>query len=538
MTIRRASRTLVYGVLSLSAVSVISRILRAVTTIIVARDLGSEGYGLWGLTLAAIGLFALFGSIPGIGSAVIRYVSQYDAEGKPDAVRRVAIVGLQAKTVLSLIVGSAIFALAPYIAKNLMNNSELINLIRISVAYYIAVEIGFVTSVLKGLKKFHLVAIFVTIERFLFFLFITFALLAGLGLMGVIVGNAAAYVTLAVITVIVIFTKYIPKTANINNTHEYREPSEASKIGLLKKMVSYGSPAALGGIIKNFYDDFIIIYLGIYTSATFVGFFGAARSAMNFLFVTTMSFVTSVLFPLATEMHSKDQIEELRRFLALISKYLLFFTCYLAAFTWIFSSELVTIIYSAEFEISAQFLQILIFIPIAGVWPSLAGNLLLGAGQSKTTLKLNAVYVISGTVLAMLIVPAYGVLGLCVLLVLLETSVALPLHIFYAQKIVGNFLDIKAYAKGALALLPCIATVGLAKSLLSFNSVDSLLSLIILGVLFVANLLLSIILLALAGAVKKSEIHALNEILSSSPVSTLLKPIIFLLKNLAKITRA
>jgi len=198
----------------------------------------------------------------------------------------------------------------------------------------------------------------------------------------------------------------------------------------------------------------------------------------------------------------------------------------------------VTIIYSAEFETSAQFLQILIFIPIAGVWPSLAGNVLLGAGQSKTTLKLNAVYVISGTVLAMLIVPAYGVLGLCVLLVLLEIFIALPLHIYFAQKIVGNFLDYKAYAKGALALLPSIAIVGLAKLLLSLDSIDLLLSLIILGVLFVANLLLSIILLALVGAVRKSEIHALNEILSSSPASTLLKPIIFLLNNLAEIARA
>lgn len=538
MTIRRASRTLVYGVLSLTTVSVISRIFRAVTTIIIARLLTVEGYGLWGLTLSAIGLFALFGSIPGIGSAVIRYVSHYDAEGKPDLVRRVAIVGLQAKTILSLLVGSAIFILAPYIAENLMNNPELTLYIRISVAYYIAVEIGFVTAVLKGLKKFHLVALFVTIERLLFFVFITFALLAGLGLMGVIVGNVAAYATLAAVAVIVIFTKYIPKTGNTYNIKEHQKLSEDSNISLLKRMVSYGSPAALGGLIRNFYDDFIIIYLGVWTSATFVGFFGAARSAMNFLFITTMSFVTSVLFPLASEMHSKDQIGELRRFLALISKYLLFFTCYLAAFTWIFSSELVTIIYSAEFETSAQFLQILIFIPIAGVWPSLAGNVLLGAGQSKTTLKLNAVYVISGTVLAMLIVPAYGVLGLCVLLVLLEIFIALPLHIYFAQKIVGNFLDYKAYAKGALALLPSIAIVGLAKPLLSLDSIDPLLSLIILGVLFVANLLLSIILLALAGAVRKSEIHALNEILASSPASTLLKPIIFLLNNLAEIARA
>jgi len=251
-----------------------------------------------------------------------------------------------------------------------------------------------------------------------------------------------------------------------------------------------------------------------------------------------MSFVAEVLFPLASEMYSKKQIEGLRRFLSLISKYTLFFTCYMATFTWFFASELVVLIYSTAFEASAFYLQILIFLAIAGVWTSLAGNVLLGAGYSKLTLKLNVIYVIPGTALALLIVPAFGVVGVCLLLVFLEFFIVLPLHVIYAKRIVGNFLDLRAYIKGVPPVLICLVLMLWIKSLFAFQLSNLILSLILLMCIFSLGLLLFSVILCLTGAVRKSEISSLNEILSTSRVANMMKPLTFLLSLLAKLARS
>lgn len=529
MTIRRASRVLVFGVLSLSVVSIISRILSASVTILLARFLGKENYGLWGLTMSAIGLFTLVGSIPGVGSAMIKFVSQYDAEGKPDLIRRITILGLEVKMILSLVLGTSAFILAPFIAENLMNYPELTTLIRVSVIYYIAINGEISNCIFKGLKKFHMIALFDVIERVLFFALISFVLFAGFGLTGVAIGNAIAYVTLTAITLIVIFTKYVPR-------HTHSSDGD-NNTGLLKKMLVFGVPAALGGLVSSFYDDFIIIYLGIWTAAGSVGLFGAARSALNFLFITPMSFVSAVLFPLASEMYSKKKTEHLRRFLSLLSKYTLFFVSYMAIFTWFFASELVVLIYSTEFEGSVLYLQTLMFIAIAGVWTSLSGNVLLGAGYSKLTLGLNVVYVISGTALAALIVPVFGVMGMCILLVFLQFLI-LPLHIFYVKRIVGNFLDPRAYISGVPALLICLMLIFGIKSFLAFQLSNMIFSLILLLCIFASGFLLFGIALCLTGAVRKSEISSLREILSTSRVRTILRPITFLLSLLYKLARS
>jgi len=520
----------VYGVLSLSLVSIISRIFSALTTILLARFLGPDNYGLWGLTMSSIGLFSLVASIPGIGSAVIKFISQYDAEGKTDLVRKITIIGLEVKTILGLVLGASAFILAPFIAENLLGEPSLTTLIRISVIYYIAINVGFVTAVFKGLSKFHIVALFTALERILFFLFTALVLLSGLGLIGVVIGNVATYVTLTAIALVVVFTKYVPRPKHSS--------SENNGTGLLKRMLVYGVPASLGDLIRNFYSNFITLYLGIWIGATSVGLLGAARSALTFLFITPMSFVSTVLFPLASGMHSKKKIEDLRRFLSLISKYTLFFTCYLITFTYFYASELTALIYGTEFEASVFYLQILIFLPIATVWTSLAGNVLLGAGYSKLTLKLSAIYVISGTALALLIVPAFGVIGICLLLVFLEMFIALPLYVIYAKRIVGNFLDPRAYVKGIPPILVSLALMLCIKSLFTFQLSNWIQSAILLiGILCLGLLVFSVI-LCLTGAVKKTEISSLSEILSTSPVASLMKPLTFLLSLLSKFARS
>lgn len=531
MSIRKSSRVLVYGVLSLSVVSVVSRVFRALTTIIIARFLGPANYGLFGLTLSLIGLFSLALSTLGIGSAIIKFVSQYNAEGRPDLVRRIVLIGLKIKTALSLSTGALIFVIAPFIARELMNLPQLTILIQISVIYYIATHVGFVQAVFKGYKKFHVIALFTAFERILYFGFTVFVLFSGLGLIGVAIGNAATYAILAGVALIVVFTKYIPKSKQSNN-------KEIDDMGLIKKMITYGAPVAIGDLIRGFFDDFITLYLGAWTAAASVGLFGAARSALNFIFLTPLSFIAAVLFPLASELYSTKKTEDLRRFLSLISKYALFFTSYLAIFTWFFTPELITIIYSTEFEASALYLQILIFLAISAAWTGLTGNVLLGAGYSKLTLKLNVIYVIAGLALALLIIPVFGVIGMCLLLVFLQSFIVLPLNVIYTKRVIGDFLELRTYLRGVPAILLSLVFIFFSRSFIELQLTNIFLSLLFLFSVFSLGFLLFGIALCFTGGIRRSEILSLNEILLTSPMAWVLRPLTLFLNFLGKFTRS
>jgi len=531
MAVRKASRVLVYGVLSISIIQVVNRILSAVTTIFLTRSLGQSGYGLWSLIMSSIGILSLPAGILGTGTAIIKFVSQYDAEGKPNLVKKVTVLGLKVKIVTGLALGVSALFLAPFISENVLKLPELTLLIQITAIYFIVTQINAAPeAVLKGLKQFHISALLTALERILFLSIIALVLFSGLGLIGVVIGNVATYIILTTITLIVVFAKYVPRPMHSSGGD--------NGTALLKMMITYGTPAALGDLISSFYSDFIVIYLGMLTTTASVGLFGAARTALNFLFISPMLIVGRVLFPLASEMHSKKQIEDLRRFLSLTSKYTLFFTCYMVTFTWFFASEMVVLLYGTEFEASAFYLQIMMFLAIAGVWTSLSGNVLLGAGYSWLTLKLSVIYVISGTALALLIVPAFGVVGTCLLLVFLQFFVVLPLHIIYTKRIVGNFLNPRAYAKGVPPVLICIVLMLWIKSIFAFQLSNSILSLILLLCIFSLGLLLFTVVLCLTGAVRKSEISSLNKILSTSRVANVLKPLTFLLNLLSKLARS
>jgi len=240
----------VYGVLSISIIQVVNRILSAVTTIFLTRSLGQSGYGLWSLIMSSIGILSLPAGILGTGTAIIKFVSQYDAEGKPNLVKKVTVLGLKVKIVTGLALGVSALFLAPFISENVLKLPELTLLIQITAIYFIVTQINAAPeAVLKGLKQFHISALLTALERILFLSIIALVLFSGLGLIGVVIGNVATYIILTTITLIVVFAKYVPRPMHSSGGD--------NGTALLKMMITYGTPAALGDLISSFYSALV-----------------------------------------------------------------------------------------------------------------------------------------------------------------------------------------------------------------------------------------------------------------------------------------
>ena len=75
---------------------VVSTIISAVGTIIIANILGAERYGLYAIALTAPNLIAMFRDW-GVTTAMIKYSAQYNSENKVDKIRSVLFQGYCSK---------------------------------------------------------------------------------------------------------------------------------------------------------------------------------------------------------------------------------------------------------------------------------------------------------------------------------------------------------------------------------------------------------------------------------------------------------
>ena len=72
---------------------VVSTVISAVGTIIIASLLGEENYGLYAIALTAPNLIVLFRDW-GVNSAMVRYTAQSKAEDRNGAIRSIFMSGL------------------------------------------------------------------------------------------------------------------------------------------------------------------------------------------------------------------------------------------------------------------------------------------------------------------------------------------------------------------------------------------------------------------------------------------------------------
>ena len=115
---------------------VVSTLISAVGTIIIARLLGADNYGLYAVALTAPNLIATFRDW-GINSAMIKYSAQYNSEGNQAKIRSIFVSGLVFELILGLILTVVCFALSGFLAHT-FNRPNIAPLIQIGSFFILA----------------------------------------------------------------------------------------------------------------------------------------------------------------------------------------------------------------------------------------------------------------------------------------------------------------------------------------------------------------------------------------------------------------
>src|SRR5674476_916825 len=185
---------------------VISTVISAIATIFIARLLGSNLYGLYGIVLIAPTLIGVFRDW-GINSAMVRCTAQYLSEVRESEVRSILVSGIIFEVVLGIGLSAVSFALSGYLAVNVFHRPEIASLIQIaSISILAGGIINAATAAFTGIEKMELNSVMLILQSIIKTAIMIALVVLGFGTSGAIIGYTIAMILAGLICVQLVWT--------------------------------------------------------------------------------------------------------------------------------------------------------------------------------------------------------------------------------------------------------------------------------------------------------------------------------------------
>jgi O-antigen/teichoic acid export membrane protein len=270
---------------------------------IFTKLLGASDYGIWALILATIAILEPF-IILGLNSAILRFLS---SKTKPEIVQ-----GLITVVVVVLIVGIIascfLFFISDFIALNILKRPSDSYLIKIASPYVVLTALN--SIILGSFRVFGMIknfAIIVIFKTCLEIAFISYFVLSGFGLQGVILASIAISIISLITMLIVIF---------------FNAGIARPDFSLLKPYLLFGLPLipiSLAQFVIEISDRYLV---GFFLDSEKVGIYSAAYN-IGVIPVMFSSYLVYILGPTVYDLYDKGRMDKVKMYLSYSWKYLL-----------------------------------------------------------------------------------------------------------------------------------------------------------------------------------------------------------------------
>jgi O-antigen/teichoic acid export membrane protein len=217
------------------------------------------------------------------------------------------------------------------------------------------------------------------------------------------------------------------------------EPGDGGfDFNILKMLIVYGFPLSvsnlLNGILSQVYSSMMILY----ATTDMIGNYGAAVN-----FGVLVSFLTipiaTALFPLFSKFKRDDP--QLKTIFQSATRYTAMLTLPIILVLVLLAGPVSRIIYSNEYSLVPLYLSIyIITYAFEGLGGSALTNLISAVGESRVVLVSTVFNCVVGTILALILVPSYGIIGMLITM-LISPRASWLYQIFWAKKTLGYTID-------------------------------------------------------------------------------------------------
>lgn len=421
---------------------IVASVCGFVWTILMARYLGVNNYGILGFAVSITGILGIIDDF-GISTHIVRHIAT-DYKSAPKYLGNAiplklifAVIKLAITLIILIILGMDKFT----IIVTLLFSLEMIfkSYINTFNGSFQAFEIG----------KYQ--GIGITLMNTTTLLFILISIYADLGLIGI----SISYIFANLLTFI--YEYYVL------NKHMVKPKFELDW-EFCKKITLFSIPFAVTGVLYSIYYSIDIVMLTNLIGDYATGIYNATYKLISVL-TLFYSVYTAVIFPVMSKFFKNDKKLLVISFEKSV-KYLMLVMIPIAIGTMLYSLDIIQLIYGHQYDAASSVLSILIW-TVCLLFISGAANTLLNAShKERTVTKIYAIAAVFNVVLNFVMIPHFSYNGAAVTTVLSDVLiVALQIYVIYR---IGHKPNKKLYSD-LIKIIIGSAVLGIALYFLNLN---------------------------------------------------------------------
>lgn len=359
--LRDAMTEAVRGSIFLMSGNILSVAILSLNSILLARLLGPDKYGLYSLSLSLVSLLVVLSNM-GIPSFLMRNMALLRGDERAKEVASFTIrISLSVSILLSL-VGVTI---AELYSSYLLRRPDLCNYVRLAVlAIPFIIACNLSSSILLGLgmaEKSSTIPIFQSAFKFLISMTLV---LSGLGVLGAISGHLSGYIIAAILSFLLI-RDFLSRRAS----------------GSLSSLLSYSLPLHISSIVSIAVNQYVVLLLSSFTDFEIGNYYAAAT------FSSVLGIVMSSISSSLLSTFSRTLEGGIERMFKLSVKYSSLLIVPIIISLIIFSVDFVKIFFGDKYKLTSFYLSLLLlsYLPV-GVGSLSVGSLLSSLGRTKIIL--------------------------------------------------------------------------------------------------------------------------------------------------------
>ncbi|MEM3142812.1 MAG: oligosaccharide flippase family protein, partial [Zestosphaera sp.] len=261
----------------------LSTLFLAVSAIIVARLLQPENYGIYSVSLLVSSVLLLFTDF-GIDSALVKYVSKFNALRKEEIVKEVVFKGLVLKLFVVSVVSVVNYLFAFELSTTLAERPELAYYVSLtSILTFSTALMNSFLAIMTALGRMKLRSFVMIMQSLTKLLLSPLLVLLGFGVLGALLGHIASYVV-SCVTGFVVMLSYV----------KLKKPRE--NIVRSYDLVRFGLPLYLSGLLSVVLQRLQYVMLARIATNAELGNMQAANQFISLITLTIAPF-SITLFP-------------------------------------------------------------------------------------------------------------------------------------------------------------------------------------------------------------------------------------------------
>jgi O-antigen/teichoic acid export membrane protein len=499
---------------------ILSTIISAVGTIFIARILGADNYGLYGIALTAPNLIATIRDL-GITTGMIKYSAQYNSEGDVAKIRSILFSGLLFEALVGVVLTLVSFGLSDFLAVA-FSRPTITPLIQIASFFVLTGALmNTAAAAFTGLERMHLNSIVQIVQSTLKTVLILVLVILGLGTTGAVWGYTLSTMFAGIMGVLLVYVMYksLPKPPQ-----GHRNIAFFSNV---KLMIKYGLPVSIGTIVTAVLTYFYTFIMAIYVTDNAV--IGNYNVALNFIVLITFfaSPVTTMMLPAFSKLNPETDRDLLKGVFQFSVKYASLLIVPVTVMVMALAQPAIDTVFQNQYVIAPLFLALLaIQYLYTAIGYLSAGNLLNGQGYTGYNLKITMLTAALGFPTSFILISQFGVIGLIVTTLI----VCLP-GMFLSLRFIKNHFGVGIDWPSSIKISISSGIAGILTYLMVlFLNLPALLELII-GV--VAFVVLFVLIAVLTRTINKTDVKSVRDIVNSlGPLRGILNVFVSLVEKL------